>query len=261
MKRITLLFLTLAFSTLANAYVVGPTHPDNKPGGSPGKWGDATMGTGAIVTWSIMGDSTPNDCGHYDSDCVANSITPLTTLFQSISNWKAELERAFAAWSSVADLTFIELTDQGETIGEYIDSGAKTTSSDIRIGAHDFSSNSTLAHGYYPPWNGGAIAGDIHFNSNQTWGIGYAGSAYDIFQVFTHELGHALGLDHTGVSNSLLNPYYSESFTGPQADDIAGMQYLYGAAEVTETPLPATFLLMIIGLFGLYRIKNTSQIN
>lgn len=87
-------------------------------------------------------------------------------------------------------------------------------------------------------------AGDIHFDTADTWKIGFGGAGFDIFQVMAHEIGHAIGLDHTGVSGSLLEPFYSEAFSGPQAEDIAGAQAIYGAPQ--DVFEPDTTLLMML---------------
>jgi hypothetical protein len=73
--------------------------------------------------------------------------------------------------------------------------------------------------------------------------------------VTAHEIGHALGLGHTAVPNSLMNPFYTEAFSGPQADDIAGMQFIYGRAPVHGVPEPGVAALLALagaalGVFG-----------
>jgi len=158
------------------------------------------------------------------------------------AGYHAAVTSAFAAWSSVANLTFMEVADGGEAFN------APGTSGDIRLGGHTFDGPSgTLAHGFYPPNNGNTAAGDIHFDTAETWKIGFGGPGFDIFQVLAHEIGHALGLDHTGVAGSLMNPFYTEAFSGPQADDIAGMQFIYGRA-VAAIPEPEIYAMLGLGL-------------
>ncbi|MEO8165724.1 MAG: matrixin family metalloprotease [Betaproteobacteria bacterium] len=211
---------------ISGDFALGPT--------SPGKWGPPTMGTGATVTWSLMGSGfalAGEPGGHGGMPSLAlSSFMPL--------GFKTAIESAFAAWSAVADITFVEVADP---VVDWLAAGA--SASDIRItGAKFDGAGSTLAHGYYPPANGGPAAGDIHFDYDETWVLGFPGSGFDIFQVAAHEIGHAIGLDHTGVSASLMNPFYTEAFSGPQADDIAGAVHIYGA-PVSEVPEPTTFVI------------------
>ena len=215
----------LAAPMAASAYVLGPT--------SPGKWGSPVFGTGATVTWSYMASGV--DCSA-DGGGVCSSFASFMPV-----GFEAAVNAAFAAWASVADLTFMQIADGGEAFN------APGTSGDIRLGGHAFDGPSgTLAHGYYPPVNGDTAAGDIHFDTAESWKLGWGGPGFNIYQVLSHELGHALGLDHTAVPNSLMNPFYTEAFMGPQADDIAGMQYIYG-----PVPEPSTWALFAIGVAAL----------
>ena len=152
-------------------------------------------------------------------------------------------------WSSVANLTFVQVADDGNPFN------GPTSSGDIRIGLAFDGPGGTLAHGFYPPNNGNTAAGDIHFDIAELWKIGFGGGGFDIVQVLAHELGHALGLNHTNVANSLMNPFYSEAFYGPQTDDIAGMQFIYGRA-VQPVPEPAALALMALALAALTLIRR-----
>ena len=53
---------------------------------------------------------------------------------------------------------------------------------------------------------------------------------YNLFQVAVHELGHVLGLKHSGVYRSVMKPYYPgyNSNFKLGRDDIRGIQKLYG---------------------------------
>ena len=63
-------------------------------------------------------------------------------------------------------------------------------------------------------------------------GPGTVSSGVDIQGVACHELGHALGLGHTGVNGSTMTPYISgtgQPQRSIQSDDIAGLKAIYGA--------------------------------
>jgi hypothetical protein len=226
---------------IGSPFVLGPT--------TPGKWGPPAFGTGATITWSLM--ATGTSCAAEFAGCTISALADFMP-----AGFLAELNAAFAAWSAVADVTFVQVADSGAGCAF---NGAGCAG-DIRIGGHVFDGpGGVLAHGFYPPANGVTAAGDIHFDVAELWKIGFGGPGFDIFQVFAHELGHALGLDHTAVPMSLMNPFYTEAFSGPQADDIAGMQFIYGAPQ-TAIPEPgiAALLGLSIALLGLLRRSRRS---
>ena len=221
----------LAAPLSASAFVLGGT--------VPGKWGPPVMGTGATVTWSLMGTGT--SCAAEFAGCTITSFDDFMPL-----GYLNQVTKAFAAWSAVANITFVKVPDDGAAFNADTDSG------DIRLGGHTFDGAfGILAHGFYPPVNGNSAAGDIHFDIDETWALSFADPGFSIFQVLAHEIGHAIGLDHTGVPSSLMNPFYSEAFTGPQADDIAGAQFIYGPPIVVEVPEPPVLALLGLSLIGL----------
>jgi len=208
-----------------------------------GKWGPSpVLGTpGGEVTYSFMPSGTNCFIGGMPppepSPC---TISALSTFMPS--GFEAQIEAAFDAWAAVANITFELVDDDG------VDFNAPPTSGhgDIRLGGHVFDgAGGILGHGYFPPPNGNTAAGDIHFDVAETWKIGFGGAGFDIFQVTAHEIGHAIGLFHTGVPGSLMNPSYTEAFSGPQADDIAGARAIYN-------PEPATVALLGFGLVCLF---------
>jgi hypothetical protein len=93
-----------------------------------------------------------------------------------------------------------------------------------------------LAHTFYPaPPNSEPIAGDMHFDLEESWQMG---RAVDLFSVALHEAGHALGLGHSDQPGSVMYPYYRMNW-GLSPDDIGGIQSLYGVRDSSWDP-PAT---------------------
>ena len=136
---------------------------------------------------------------------------------------RAAITSALRLWSRASTLTFTE-NATAEIVISFV------------AGAHGDGNpfdgpSGVLAHAYYPPPGGGALAGDAHFDEAETWTVALPVPAggIDLVTVAAHEFGHALGLAHSSVPGSLMYPYYG----GPQryltADDTLGIQTLYGA--------------------------------
>lgn len=191
--------------------------------------------------------------------------------------FRTALTNAFNTWSAVTDLNFVEVTDSGLQLAHPEATGVNA--GDIRIGAFPASGffDSVAAWGFEPP--GGTafvtgynptVAGDLSLNKAALFGVapGLEGEAFDFSQGFfndiegllLHEIGHALGLTHpAGLTADELA---SVMYVGPGccdnihrtlgADDIAGIQALYGVRPV---PLPATVwmfasAIMALGVLG-----------
>ncbi len=211
---------------------------------TPGIWGSGEPGSGAEISWSLMPEST--FCGL--DECSGNSIHALSS-FMPIG-YEQVIHDAFDAWSSVSNINFLQVEDDGADVG------ASTLSGDIRIGGHSFGVlRGILGHAYYPPENGLSIAGDLHFNSDLDWALTDEMEGVDLFSIALHEIGHSIGLGHSDDINSIMYPVVMAELDGLQQDDIAGIQYLYGAS-VTAVPLPGSMLLFISGLTLLTGLKK-----
>lgn len=198
------------------------------------KWGPPTIGTGAEITWSLM----PTGASSGDSASIVALADFMPTGF------KDQLIQAMDTWAQAANVTFVEVPDNG------ID-GAM-----IRIGGHAFDGvGGTAAHAYYPgSWPG---AGDIHFDTGENWvttgtGLSQGGTQQDLYSVMLHELGHAvMDMGHTAGAISVVNaPPTSTAFTRELMPyDIASAQYLYGVKPGYQAPAPAN---------GTFNLDSTS---
>ena len=136
------------------------------------------------------------------------------------------VRRAFNAWASLSALTFTEVT-QGADI-------------DVRWSPDEEGfgvPGGTLAFAFFPSYGG-----DVYFDDAERW-TAFDGGAVDLYVVAAHEIGHALGMDHTDDSSAVMYAY-SGGASDLGGDDIAGIQRLYGATEgdgtdaVADSDLP-----------------------
>ena len=88
---------------------------------------------------------------------------------------------------------------------------------------------------------------EIYFNDYFAWNVD--GSDIDIETVAFHEIGHALGLDHSADTEAAMYAYYQGVRRSPSPDDVAGISTLYPLAS--PIPEPSTILLLGAGLVGL----------
>lgn len=139
------------------------------------------------------------------------------------------LRTAMAAWSAAVDITFTETQTRG-----------LPDSIDFSFSGID-GPGGTLAQAYFPDdVNPRIIAGDVQFDTGESWENGNARgrNAFDLVYVAVHELGHALGLDHSDHADSVLAARASanQQFGGLSAHDVDAILTLYAPAKVGAAP-------------------------
>ncbi|MBK1840752.1 M10 family metallopeptidase [Azospirillum sp. YIM B02556] len=202
--------------------------------GTP-RWGGG-VGSGATVSYSFM-ERAPS----YASGTDSTGFAPLS------GTQRDAVRQAFAAWSAVANIFFVETSD-GANSGQ---------GGSIRLGTNR--QGSSAAYAYYPTgslYDGG---GDVYLSNTAATNASPTPSSYGYLTIL-HEIGHAIGLKHPGNYNATGGggepPYLSTAednyrytimsynrhpslglnglATGPALYDIAAAQYLYGANTNTR---------------------------
>lgn len=190
-------------------------------GGGPVKWGSPLRGSGSVVTFAVT-DAVRNIKGARN----CGTIVPIEALLArsgiSRAGFDTELSYALRAWSGAADIAFVP---------------APPAKADILIGAQANPIGRAFTNVESRPAEGGGIgtivSSTICLNPEQRWKIGFDRNLaiYDLRYTLMHELGHAIGLDHPGTSEALMDFRYSEAFSSLQAGDRAGAEELYGPAR------------------------------
>jgi hypothetical protein len=205
------------------------------------KWGDIFhAGTsGGTVTWSLMPDGTTIDPKFMDANVSGTSV--LSSIMNDLGSADAlaAIERCFDRWSEAANIYFVQVSDDGSPFNG--DAAHPPGTGEIRIGAFAISGG-VGAVGYAPPPNGGSLEGDLLLNSENTFYFDSSGEGepihiYNDFEsLLMHELGHALGMDHSDTQAVMSADPAIFQFVNREldADDIAGIQFLYGAALAAD---------------------------
>jgi hypothetical protein len=157
--------------------------------------------------------------------------------------WQGVIRAAFTKWSVATGLKFEECPDDKAKFGS---PGEKNTRGDIRFWSYPMDGPSqgpqqatVFARATSPP------DGDIRFDSDEAWDNALLG------QVAFHEIGHALGLNHTCPNDgSKAMENHSGSALEVGHDDLRGVHFLYGDRFEPNDTVPGAADVTAQGLTG-----------
>jgi Ca2+-binding RTX toxin-like protein len=165
------------------------------------KWGNAANGTAATVNWSFA------DNRSLDAQ-LAGQYGGYTQFDGTIPTGSRDLIRSvFALWDLLTGINFVEVAD--------------SSSSQLRVGVDDIDgAGSTIGLASWWFTGGSITQGTIEFE------VGAFSDTNTLYLIGLHELGHAIGLGHSGSSFDIMFPTVGTQ-TGLSIDDITGGRVLY----------------------------------
>lgn len=206
--------------------------------GSFVKWGEPALGTGAEVTYAFATTELVNDDARNCKRMVPFAKLAVSSGF-SMPALETETREAFRTWEKVSNLRFrlVESEDEAEIVigveaeprglaftnvaPETLSTAARAlevVKTSLGLSSRSATSVKTIGRSL------------ICLNPYLKWKIGLDGNneTYDVRYALTHEIGHAIGLDHPGASGALMSFRYNEKIDGLQAGDVQAVRTLYG---------------------------------
>lgn len=144
----------------------------------------------------------------------------LQTGTPDITDEAATLQRAFDTWAAPVPLTFtqVDAAANADLVVEWLTGDHGDNMPFDGSGAGGFN---IFAHAFFPE------DGRIHFDEAESWGHTHGLGTVDLESVALHEIGHALGLRHSGLSDAVMFFAINSQRRRLHEVDVRGIKSLY----------------------------------
>ena len=199
--------------------------------GRKARWTLPAKGLPATVSYSFLTQPAQFP-GARNCDAMLPPEAALGPSHISAADFRREVRAAFSTWENAANIKFVETSSIAEA-GILIGADAKA-----RGRAFTNVALKDAAPGAPTAAVGAIRQSLICLNPRRPWKVGFDGNLdiYDVRFTVTHEIGHAIGLDHPSPEGQLMSFRYVESAHGLQPGDIAGAVALYGTRNAAPMP-------------------------
>ena len=149
----------------------------------------------------------------------------------------AAVQASFQVWENIQTAN-IKFTFRGTTTAGIVGHDGMNVVTFTDTSAPLGSSTIAATFSFFRTENGQTVfdEADIAFNPVIDFSTSGETNKFDIQSVLTHEIGHLLGLDHSGLVSSVMVPFGVPSQLDQRTlayDDIAGIMEMYGTASET----------------------------
>jgi hypothetical protein len=242
---------------------------DDVNGPVPARWVNAT------VSWSLnptVGSNVHTDSSHTVQSAISNAFstwrsTPLTSQIGVVNNLTiSQGPNTVKTDPDISDC--VNVVSFSSTSAVKFPTGAIAFTQVVTafgpVGNNPYTCGSGAPQ--QCPLKSCLIDADIVFNPGQQFSTVQPTPAndFDVRTIATHEIGHLLGLDHSGVAAAVMYPFGDTGQSGSTklaVDDAAGIAFVYPASNfntVTGT-LSGSVTLNSQGIFGAHVVAIDSS--